>query len=471
MEFFDLRTAYLVISALNIFVPLFTWVALRPARDLSALFWCLGGGISAIGAVLVSSRAFLPAWVALSLGNLFLVSAIFLRIRSLELLRERQTAMGIDIVLVLLVAVMVEFVRNVLGSTPSNLNMALHALIHGRLAYVAYRVAREREQPIVYWISGSYWLVATSLMYNVMRALVDDQAVDYLAPTLANRLLLLLGAVTTAINYIGYVGLVLQLSKRRELAMVEQASRQEVSLRLGAQLAHLQRQQMVGQMSAYFAHEVRQPLTALISTAQLAGRGLRSERMGAAQVLPLIDRIVTGARRVESIVERVLAQVKHRDLERRTLDLHELLDEVIELVQAEARTRQVGLLKRSNPARVLVAGDAVQLAQVLLNVIRNGLEAAAQGEEPRRVEVDLIIRQEEVVVEIVDSGRGFSAEALEHAGRPFFTTKLDGVGVGLSVSTEIVRQHGGTLEWCNAGRGARVELRLPLSPRDACSTW
>lgn len=470
MEFFDLRTAYLVISALNIFVPIFTWVALRHARDLSALFWCLGGGLSAIGAVLVSSRGHLPFWLALSLGNLFLLSAIFLRIRSLELFRERQTPMGVDIALVLLAVVLVEHRRFILDTPPAQLTMSLHALIHARLAYVAYRVAREREQPIVYWISGTYSLVVMSLLWNVIRSMTSGHALDFLAPTLANRLLLLLGAVTTAINYIGYVGLVLQLSKRRELATVEQASRQEVSLRLGAQLAHLQRQQMVGQMSAYFAHEVRQPLTALISTAQLAGRGLRSERMGTPQVLPLIDRIVVGARRIEGIVERVLAQVKQRDLEWRTLDLEELLGEVLELVQAEARARRVGLRQKSSKAPILVAGDSVQLAQVLLNVIRNALEAAAQGNEPRSVEVEISETLDEVSIVVIDSGRGFSAEALEHAGEPFFTTKADGVGVGLSVSTEIVRQHAGWLEWRNVGRGARVELRLPLARTDSRRT-
>jgi signal transduction histidine kinase len=464
MEFFDLRTAYLVVSVLSFFEPVATWVALRGEHNRSSLFWCVGGALAGLATMVVSLKNFLPADLVLTLANSIYAISILLRIRSLQLLRVSGQPLGVDVLFVLSLFGLVEMVRYTAG-TSVMLTMLIHGLAYARLAYVAYRLGREKRQPIAHWIAVAYCLVSAILFLSIWEALASGEKVDYLRSTALNILLAMIGAVVTVGNYIGYVGLVLQDTRQRELDAVAQASRQEVSLRLGSQLAQLQRRQMAGEMSAYFAHEVRQPLTALISSAQLAGRGMRSGRLGAVEVLPMIERIVACARRVEGIVERVLTQVRPQDLERREFDLAGLLDEVRELVQSEAKARGVVLVRRSSLSRAPVLGDEVQLAQVLLNLLRNAIDAAALSPGARRVELGIELEPggDRVRVTVRDTGPGFTEDALLRAGDPFFTTKPEGVGVGLSVSREITRQHHGVLGWRNLVTGAEVALSLPLA--------
>lgn len=139
-----------------------------------------------------------------------------------------------------------------------------------------------------------------------------------------------------------------------------------------------------------------------------------------------------------------------------------MLNEAVDLMQAEARVRQVILVLDQEMRGVRVMGDAVQLVQILLNLLRNAVDAAATSEDQL---VTLTVRgsEQDVTIEVADTGKGFSEEALRRAGEPFFTTKSDGLGVGLSISREMARLHGGQLSWCNGSVGARAVLRLPLA--------
>lgn len=463
MEFFDLRSGYLVVGALYFFVPIATWVALQRERGLSALLWCVGGSLVGVGTVLTSFRGHVPGWMAFSVANTILICSMLMRVAALNLLRDRPVRKRWYLVLLSLLVVFSESV-----GYPSNdgysfpFVMFVHTVLTAYIGHVAYRVGREQQVSSAYWITGNYLCVAALLLVQIYQVSWAGISPDILRGGVNGIVLVLVGAVTSVTNYMGYVGLVLYRVKKRELEAVAHATRQEESLRLSTLIAQLQRQQMVGEMSAYFAHEVRQPLTALISTAQLARRGLSTARMDSREVTTLIERVIGSARRVEAIVGRVLSHVRPGVLERTELDLSKLLEEADDLMQAEARVRQVILIPHLQVCGVRVMGDAVQIVQILNNLIRNAIEAACVNEHPF-VTITVSTGKDEVTIEVADNGKGFSEEALRRAGEPFFTTKPDGLGVGLSISREMARLLGGHLSWCNGSVGARAILRLPLA--------
>jgi C4-dicarboxylate-specific signal transduction histidine kinase len=146
------------------------------------------------------------------------------------------------------------------------------------------------------------------------------------------------------------------------------------------------------------------------------------------------------------------------------VDLNRTVHEVAELIAAEARSRQVKLVFAEPAAPVLVAGDPIQLSQIVLNVLRNAIEALQQVVH-REIHIASTRADGRVILQIRDSGPGLAAEVLAQVGSPFFTTKPSGLGMGISISRSIAQQHGGTLTLANAeSGGARVTLDLPALP-------
>lgn len=149
------------------------------------------------------------------------------------------------------------------------------------------------------------------------------------------------------------------------------------------------------------------------------------------------------------------------------MNLRLLVIEVAELIGDEARSHKVRFEFSPSVGPVLVNGDPIQLSQIILNVFRNAIEALSQ--EPRReIHVSCINADGRAILKIRDTGPGFTPETLAQIGTPFFTTKSMGLGMGISISSSIAEQHGGTLTFANADRkdgyGAIIQLNLPALP-------
>jgi PAS domain S-box-containing protein len=250
----------------------------------------------------------------------------------------------------------------------------------------------------------------------------------------------------------------------RDVTELKQAERELAAARLD--LFHAARLTLVGQLMASIVHEIQQPLTAILADADAGRRILRRRESGAdmAELREALDEIHDQSRAAATIVDRLRTLVRKRPLERRALDLNGLVGDMLHLVHADAVRRGVALRAELAPSLPAIKADRVSLQQVILNLIVNAMDATDEnGQEERTVVVRT--RQAAGVVELAvsDTGRGISADHSAKLFDAFFTTKAEGVGLGLAIARSIAESHGGQIRAeTHEGRGATFRLTLPL---------
>ncbi len=254
----------------------------------------------------------------------------------------------------------------------------------------------------------------------------------------------------------------------RERRRAEQAEAEVHARKHQGELAHAARLSTLGGMAAGLAHEINQPLAAIVSYARGCARRLRTGDARPEALLEIVESIAAQALRAAAVLRRIRDFVRHRELPRERVDLGELVREALRFAEVEARHQGVALRVELSPTPLAVDVDPVQIEQVILNLVRNGFEATAsrlaREADPREVVIRTARTPRGAEVTVSDSGTGVSPETAARLFEPFFTTKRDGLGLGLSISRSIVEAHEGRL-WAspNTPRGATFHVELPVS--------
>jgi predicted ATPase/signal transduction histidine kinase len=235
-------------------------------------------------------------------------------------------------------------------------------------------------------------------------------------------------------------------------------------------LAHVMRVTSLGELTASIAHEVNQPLGAVLINAEACLSWLNHEQPNLTEAHAALERIVRDGTRAGEVIRRVRTLARKTDAKMAPLNLNEVLCEALTLVQHELLSSRVALRMEQAGALPIILADKVQLQQVILNLVINGIEAMQSiTDRPR----ELVIRSEQdaaqqVRVTVTDCGVGFSADSASQLFNTFFTTKSSGLGMGLSICRSIIELHGGRI-WAvpNAPHGATIHFTLPLNPEAA----
>jgi C4-dicarboxylate-specific signal transduction histidine kinase len=239
--------------------------------------------------------------------------------------------------------------------------------------------------------------------------------------------------------------------------------------RLRQDLAHVGRVSTMGQLTASLAHELNQPLTAILSNAQAAQRILDSDTADLVEIREILKDIVQDDKRAGEVIQRLRGFLKKSSLQLSTLDIGELVSQVARLVNSDAIIRNVAIRLELAGDLPPVCGDRVQLQQVVLNLLMNGLDAMGESGVGERT---IVLRTSRagaagVVVVVEDSGVGIEGADLDQVFHAFYTTKPDGLGMGLAIARSIVEAHGGQLEAKNNPQGgATFSFTLPAIEKE-----
>jgi PAS domain S-box-containing protein len=285
------------------------------------------------------------------------------------------------------------------------------------------------------------------------RLLMPDGSIKYVHATAH--------AATDASGGIEFVGAVTDVTARKRA--------EEELHEAQANLAHVTRVTALGELAASIAHEVNQPLAAVVTNAAACLRWLDRETPNLDEARGTVRSIIKDGSRAGEVIQRVRGLVNKTAGQKAPLHLNEVVDEVITLVQLELFSHRVLLRLELAPALPLVLADRIQLQQVILNLIVNGIEAMqAVTDRPRELVIQT--HQDEthqILLTVKDCGIGIAADNADRLFDAFFSTKSSGMGMGLSICRSIVDAHGGRLSASgNAGPGATFQFILPLHQED-----
>jgi PAS domain S-box-containing protein len=231
-------------------------------------------------------------------------------------------------------------------------------------------------------------------------------------------------------------------------------------------LAHVSRLSMMGEMATGLAHEINQPLAAIAAYAEGAAVRLRNGNVDTHRLAQVVDRISADAHRAGEVIRRLRKFVRKREPDRTQVDLNELVMDVVQFVATDTRQREVTICFDLDDDLPALQADAVEIQQVLLNLVRNGCDAMQETDPANR---HLVIRtrsdgQESIEVDVEDRGHGLHESMEDQVFEAFFSSKNEGLGMGLAISRSIIESHGGRI-WVtpNLEGGATFHFSLPAA--------
>jgi two-component system sensor kinase FixL len=255
------------------------------------------------------------------------------------------------------------------------------------------------------------------------------------------------------------LGVTIDITRRKQAELAVQQQRNE--------LTHLSRVTTLGELSGSLAHELNQPLAAILSNAQAAQRFLARDKADLAEIQDILKDIVSENKRAVEVIQRLRLLLKKGEVQHLPVNLNKVVEEVFKIVKSDLENHNITVNINLDQKLPPVIGDRVQFQQVLLNLIMNACEAMSHSEVSKR---RLCVRTEQkgadkVQVSVGDWGAGIPAESMQSIFEPFFTTKLQGMGLGLPICRTIITAHGGQL-WAanNDCSGADFHFTLPAYP-------
>lgn len=266
-------------------------------------------------------------------------------------------------------------------------------------------------------------------------------------------------------NFLGYRGVCTDVTAAIRADQAEEALR-----KTQAELAHVTRVTTLGELTASIAHEINQPLAAVIANADAGLAWLQRSPPDLKAARRSVEWIIEDGKRASDVIRRVRALAKRTDIEMIPLDVSEVVREAVALVQREMASHAVSVRMELWSSLPKIFGDRIQLQQVLINLIMNGIEAMdGVHDRPRELAIRSVAPDDDaVLVSVADCGVGICEQAMDRLFTPFFTTKSSGMGMGLSICRSIIEAHGGRLSVApNQERGATFQITLPLHREQA----
>ncbi len=465
---FDSQTTLLLATVLFLVLPLMKWLILPRQGSWAADLWCLGGLMAGVGMVLLGLRPKVPVVVSFHVANTLIIGCFVCSAQSLRMsLGKHWTLAGWTgrMVLALL------FYSALYEWTSDAWRGVLYRFTLGCLgvytAFWAWRLSRHIHSLNAALIAGAHLVVGLSLMtHSVWTAghIVDPSPFSNTWDASVISLVVLLMTVVTNVSYVGLV-LDEAASDKLKAQQAQQAALQ--TQLLDTQLTHLEKRGRMAIVSGSLAHELNQPLTAATMNAQMAERQWTLAPAANPMLLRLLDQIEIGVERTVRILQRIRGENELVAQHHERVDLQAVLDRALEQMAPECHRLSVQLIQKRSPHPLWCVGDGLGFSQVVINLLRNALQAMATRSD-RRLWLGCHAQQDRVMLVIRDSGPGMPTDVIERWGEPFQSSRHEGMGLGLAISREIVTRHQGQLQLRNHPHGGlEAVVSMPMTTGDA----
>lgn len=458
-------TTLFVVAAIFLVLPLIVWLSLSGNRNRAVLFWCAGSLMAAAGILLMGLRASVPGWLSFHVANTLLMSSLVFWSQGLRCFRGQKWGWGLLVFWVLLFGSFysVLFAWYAPGVRGMGVRLALGGLALWT-AYEALRTAKTLRTLNAYPIAAAFALLGLAFMVQVLTTGGGGVIPSPFSNTWNASALAMVALVAAVISHFSFVGMVIDLALRTVLKQRTDMLALEQAEKLDSQLMSLERQRRLVLVSGALAHELNQPLTVAMTNAQLMQRMVKGGKMPSEMMIEMLTKMSLSLDRASQILTRIreIKPISADGVHTETLDLRTIIQQSLEQSQLDLEKSHVNVQKLISAEPLWCKVDGVSASQIFVNVIRNAAQAMRDIPDAA-LTITCQAAADKVWVEIADTGPGLPPDMLDSVGRPFNTTRPEGLGLGLAISRTLAQQFGGVLEIGNrpSGVGAIVTLTLP----------
>lgn len=464
---FSFSTAYLILALIFLVMPIATWLTLATLRSSSVRIWCLGNLLFGLGIFSIGLRSELSDWISYPLANFSIWFSAFMMMQAIRIELRHPFKWRWAFFFCLISLLIFESLRAVpsLQTYRFAWGLGMPMVAFTFIALWSYRLYFEEKIKSAIWIASVFAIAVVGLVFRIGRLFFTHvDLADAMSPNIDGTITVITGILAAIFGNMGYIGMYFERSYRRDKLLAIEQERNAGSDRLRTAIANMDRHRSMSVMSAALAHELSQPLTAAkVDSLVLEGELKRDQVIGDKKWEILGD-LQLNLERAVQIVTRIHDFIKSREPKMERVCWHDIYTDVIHLLPKSERPdgTKINFYMRGHAVSYWVRGDHIQLSQVLLNLLRNSLQAQSK-ERFLEIQVEENMINDQICLSIIDNGKGMDEATIEGAMTAFFSTKNDGLGVGLAISKSILEQHGGSLVIHSVlGQGTQVKLTLPI---------
>jgi len=443
----DIPTLYLTASLMLISLPIGLWSVVGPKQRRQPVvpFWCAGGVVFGLGVGLIGLRTIAAGPMTISLAFGLIDFGLLLRWQALRGLLNQPPLPWLSLIgLTSSCFLVIEWARSTSVIGWPLIAYPIQLAMGGVLMWDCARIIREQHSTAARWLMFSYLLPSASVAIQLLLFLTSLEIPIATYPAQTTPITGVTMVFLAVVSNFAFLGILSERSAREEAAVIQRVEREAVLREFAARLSRLERLRSLGALAGALAHELTQPLMAILSNAQLAEARLQKGELSAEYQTEFLRGILRSARRGSAIVERIRRRLQPVDPVPEKVDLVWISADVIDLMTPLLKAHQIELDRRMPATPTVVTGDPIELSQAMVILLTNAIEACA-AVSTRRIEITLQTDGKCVSWSLRDHGAGFSNEMLASAGEALFTSKPGGMGLGLVIATLTNAPSGGAI--------------------------
>lgn len=466
MSALDPRTTMLLVAGLYLLLPIALLWAIAPSKKHFAWWW-LGGSFSvAFGLALIGGRSVLPVWLTYHAANIFLMCSFVFWHQSLRVIQNKPWGNHVVAAWFVMAIVVFNFLYETLEPVVRavSVRLILGVLALG-LALSLWRLSKQQQGINVKLIALSFFATGVGLLIHALMSAKGSDPSPFVETWDAN-LLSLFVLMTALVSHLSFFGLTLDINVQKRIEKRIERLREQETLQLNQKINELERQTDLRLAASQLAHEINQPLTAVMAMSEVCIQALNKPHIPLDKVLSNLDKAAFNIKRASDLLVsiRMDSSPEHANLE--PLNLRDLTHTALELLDSQVQAHQIKVKVQITEPEHAPLGNPLYMTQVFTNLMRNAIEAMSQS--PTRVlTVFTKTWGDKLELVIDDTGPVISDESLSQLNQPFNSSKEQGLGIGLLICRSLLSRQGFTLDMrAKPGGGLQATVELALKPRE-----